>query len=82
LDEVDALLVSHLLQDARCSKTLQASRRLCIDVSDPHCLPLRLDRPREVTRSQLIVLLRVATFHEFVLLKDAVRDLLYTDNST
>ena len=73
LEAVDKLTAAYLLQDFRCSKTHRVARRQGSSVSDL-CEPLRMDLPRSDALAQLRVLRRVARFHHFDMLQNAVED--------
>lgn len=75
LEEAERLSVSFLLQDFRCAKTHRVSRRLGSAVSEL-CDPLVMDLSQSVVRRRLDVLAKVAAFHQFELLLEAVQDLL------
>lgn len=75
MDKVERLAASYLLQDARCSSTRAVSTRLTTFMSELS-KPLYLDTPPDKFREQLGILMRVAEFHQFELLKTTILQLL------
>jgi hypothetical protein len=73
--EVERLIARFLLQDFRCSKTHLISKRLCTATSEL-CVPLEMDFKQNEILFQLNVLLKVAIFHNFILLNTTIQDFL------
>lgn len=75
LAEVNRLHSTYLLQDIRCPKTHKISNRLCTAMSEL-CAPLVLDISQQTMRSQLLLLLHVANYHNFTLLIETIEQYL------
>jgi len=75
MDKVERLAASYLLQDARCSSTRAVSTRLTTFTSELS-KPMYLDISPAKQREQLGILMRVAEFHQFELLKTTILQLL------
>ncbi len=75
MDKVERLHATYLLQDARCSSTRSVSTRLTTSTSELS-KPLIFDTSPAKLREQLGILMRVAEFHQFELLKTTIVSLL------
>ena len=75
LQDFQRLQTSFLLQDFRCIRTSSVSARFCSSQSE-FCAPLRMDVLPGMMKSQLKVLQRVAEFHQFKWLSEALENVI------
>ena len=76
LDDVKRLTVSYQVQDLRCPATHMVSSRLCAAHSELS-RPLVLDQTIGNTKKKFSILQKVANLHNFELLQDTIKDMLY-----